>query len=419
MPEKVVHYAHKGHLVEMINDSEKGFQLVHRTPEGKMERSNQLEFGQKTLVGRTDSFIKNGTVLLPPPPHENLQDPCSLFLDIVAFLEKHVTWSGSFLIGAGAFVMSSWVYHRFDFFPALQFTGHPGSGKTVSLRVLREVCYHGAKFSSPTPAILYRAAEAYHPTLLIDEMDKELSSDIRAILREGSNRDGCITRCSPETFEPQSFRCYGPKVYAGQQPIHDAALSTRIINENMTLNRPAKHIGSSLPSTFVPEAELLRSRLLRWSMDNYWVLKPSVPPLVDLRQQQVFIPLFTVTPEEFHGELLSLASRQRKTLRNVIEGTLDGEVVAAIVALGRPEMIRPIEIAGQVNKMRGLDPDKELRHPDLVTARKIHEPLMRIGIDPTWKDRGEHGVIYRCSKDVLERICKSHGADDEPAELAS
>lgn len=399
--EKITHYAIDGHLLEMIRVSPNDYLLEHRPPSGPLQQVASIQLGQVSFSPLVDTFTTNGTVLLPPPASSKAQDPTTLFMDTLAFMERYVTWTQEFLVGAGAFVLSTWVYDRFEFMPALQFTGFPGTGKTRSLQVLRALCYHSAKISSPTSAVLHRIPSKYNVTLLIDEIDSKLAGDIRTILREGSSRDGCVVRCSPDTLEPQPFRCFGPKVYAGQHPIEDAALQSRIVTENMSTVRRAAHIGPTLPPQFEQESSELRARYLRWAMDTYFSLEPVIPSLPDTREQQVFIPLFTVTPQAFQGELFRLAERQGQATRRAAQETDDGEVVKALSDLGSPEVIRPKEVAAIVTRSRGLDPERD-RHPDFFTPKKAAVALRRLGIEPAGRD--EHGSIYWVSKEILERL---------------
>ena len=354
-----------------------------------------------------DSLISGSHVLLPPKPHPALQKTTALFEDMHRFTDRFVSWTPEFRVGAVAYAMATWIYTRFQFFGCLQLTGPPGSGKTRSLEVLGQFCYHATRMSNATAPILFRVAEQYHPTLLIDEIDADLGVDICNVLREGTSHDGKVFRNErdPHVFRPKAHSCFCPKIYAGQEPLTDSALMTRIISENMGLVPRRRDLPLVLPDDFQSEGESLRARLVRWGLDNQNNIEQVIPEGMNPRQQQLFLPLFTVTPEEYWPELRALAKRQIGQTRRAMEETEDGEVVTALRALKSPEKVRPGEVAKQVNLIRGVDP-MATRHPEYMTATKAGRCLKRLGLIPQGRDRTS--VIYAGNPDLLQRLYETY-----------
>jgi hypothetical protein len=312
--------------------------------------------------------------------------------------------------------MATWIYERFDFIPYLQLIGPPGSGKTRSLEVLNAVCYHAAKHTSPTAAVLFRMVSKYQPTLLIDEVDSGMRGDLRDILREGTSRDGKVIRCSSDDYQPHAYPCFSPKIYAGQEPITDPALVSRIIQENMARVVKAQHIGPSLAPNFRTDARNLQARLLRWALESFWNIEELDPVWADPRQRQVFLPLFTVAPNEFHGDLRLLMERQANSARVTMQDSLDGEVVAALKRMGSQLIIRPLDVAREVCSARGIDYEDARGNPERVGPEKIGNALKRLGIVECTRSAG--GMIYRVEANLLDRLYATYLPGEPPAETA-
>lgn len=411
----LTHYAEKGYVLELYRDDDGKYSFALRSPGGRIQlRVKSARIGGVHVELAEDSFVTGGVVVLPPQPADTPQETSVLLGDLLDFLPQHVTWSREFMVGAAAYVMATWVYERFQFFPYLQFIGPPGSGKTRSLDALASVCYHACKQSSPTAPILYRVVSKYHPTLLIDEVDSSVRSDLRNILREGSGRGGKVLRCRADNFEPQSYSCFGPKVYGGQEPITDAALASRMIQENMTLVSPAAHIGPSLSDGFESQAHNLRARLLRWELDHFWTLKLHDPGGKDARQRQLFQALFTVAPEKFHCDLHRLMERHHQAARKAMVDTPDGEIVIALKDMDSPEIVRPIDVARVVSEARGVNFDDDLHNPERVSAEKVGRALRRLGITDCGRD--DKGKLYRVQRAVLDRLYETYVPEPMAAE---
>jgi|GEM_PF-4761831 len=406
------HHSDNDHLVELFRSSKGELIFCHRDRSGSTEYGENVSIDGLTIKAPSDLVLGGPSIVLPPSPHSDPQEPDKLFLDVLGFMEDFVTWTPEFAVGAAAYVLASWVHECFQFMGYLQFIGPPSSGKTRSVDVLNQLCYHAALMNCPTSAILYRVIQAYHPTLIIDEMDADSGSVFRDILRSGTSRDGCVWRCKGDNhnYKAESFSCYGPKVYAGQHPIKDAALLTRLITENMSRVTPANHIPDTLPAAFYERGRELQSRLLRLKIDKFWSISERLPSLPDRRQRQVFIPLFTVAPEAFYPDLIKLAGRQLKSSQIAMRDTDDGEVVAALKEMRAPEQIRPIEVAKTVCAMRDLRYE-ETRHPDWMSAKTAGLILKRLGFEESTRDRA--GAIYFATTDQFEALFSRYLPEEE------
>jgi putative DNA primase/helicase len=104
-------------------------------------------------------------------------------------------------------------------------------GKSTAVIVCRHLCRAPLLSGNITPAALFRAVEAWKPTLLIDEADTfaKMNDELRGILNAGHTRDTAfVIRAEGDANEPRLFSTWAPKLVAaiGRLPdtIEDRAI---------------------------------------------------------------------------------------------------------------------------------------------------------------------------------------------------
>ncbi len=144
-------------------------------------------------------------------------------------------------------------------------------GKSTGVVVIRHTSRAPLLSGNITPAALFRAVEAWKPTLLIDEADTfaKMSDELRGILNAGHTRDTAfVVRAEGDANEPRLFSTWAPKVVAaiGRLPDTIEDRSIRIV-----LTR--KPVGIVKRDAFDPEGvrqdcEQPRRKLARFVLDN-------------------------------------------------------------------------------------------------------------------------------------------------------
>ena len=144
-------------------------------------------------------------------------------------------------------------------------------GKSTAVVLGRHLCRAPLLSGNITPAALFRAVEAWKPTLLIDEADTfaKMSDELRGILNAGHTRETAfVVRAEGDSNEPRLFSTWAPKLVAaiGRLPdtIEDRAI--RIV-----LTRKPTEI--SKRDAFDPEVvrrdcSETRRRLTRFALDD-------------------------------------------------------------------------------------------------------------------------------------------------------
>jgi hypothetical protein len=144
-------------------------------------------------------------------------------------------------------------------------------GKSTAVVVARHLCRAPLLSGNITPAALFRAVEAWKPTLLIDEADTfaTMHDDLRGILNAGHTRDTAfVVRAEGDANEPRLFSTWAPKLVAAIGRLPDT-IEDRSIRVVLT----RKPVEVKKRDAFDPEAVRrdctpVRRRLARFALDH-------------------------------------------------------------------------------------------------------------------------------------------------------
>ena len=172
--------------------------------------------------------------------------------------------------------------------------GPSGCGKSTLLELIVNLSLRPLAASNISPAAIYRAIEAWRPTLLIDEADTFLGSssseDMAGILNSGHNRGlAFVIRTTEVDGEhvPKSYSTFCPKVIAMIKAPADT-----IIDRSIVIRLERKLHTQRVDALAVDGSEQmrgLRSRILRWTKDHVETVKFEIhatPPMSNDRARQ-------------------------------------------------------------------------------------------------------------------------------------
>jgi len=262
-----------------------------------------------------------------------------LFNEIREFFVRHLDVRNALLYDVYAsFVMASWRPEDFTVVPYLFFLGPLASGKTRALECFHRLCYRAIMATSMSAASLFRALEAWHPTLLLDETEiynrKEMV-EVLALLNSGYRRGQYAIRIEKvEEGVPQiaMFDTFGFKVMAGTQELA-ATLQSRCILTNMT--KAVREV-----ELFIDEAkaEELRAKLLMYRFRNLGkncVDASSFSKLngyfQNARVIELFISLVHVTPKNQQDRLVECMDRIMRSRLDEEQASIEARVLDAIL----------------------------------------------------------------------------------------
>ena len=126
------------------------------------------------------------------------------------------------------YLMGTYVYEIFSFYPYIIFWGEKRTGKSKNLRLARCLAFNPLMSAHISPASLFRLTEIYQPTLLIDESDPitRKESEARNLLLSGYCKETPVWRTTEKlkavkTFQPEQYDLYSPKILAGIKKFDD------------------------------------------------------------------------------------------------------------------------------------------------------------------------------------------------------
>jgi hypothetical protein len=251
-----------------------------------------------------------------------------LFNELRQFFIEHLDVQNELFYDVYAcFVMASWRCEDFKVVPYLFFIGPLSSGKTRALECLQRLCYRGILAASMSAASLFRALEAWHPTIFLDETEiynrKEMV-EVLALLNSGYRKGQYAIRIEKiEEGTPQiaMFDTFGFKILAGTEELASTLQSRCIITP---MSRAVRQI-----NLFINEekAQDLRNSLLYYRFKN---LGKNVDCDVsefnrengyfhNARVIELFISLIQVAPTP------EVKQRLIKCMRQITQSRLDEE----------------------------------------------------------------------------------------------
>jgi putative DNA primase/helicase len=192
--------------------------------------------------------------------------------EVVDLFRAYVYATADQLVVLALWVAYSHIFDLFGVSPLLDLTSPvKRCGKTTACIVLRHLCRKPLLSGNLTPAALFRAVDAWQPTLLIDEADSfaKLSEELRGILNAGHTRDTAFTiRAEGDQNEPRLFSTWAPKVVAaiGHLPdtIEDRAIRVALVRKPTMIEKRDAFDTEAVRADCGP----VRQRVARFVLDN-------------------------------------------------------------------------------------------------------------------------------------------------------
>jgi hypothetical protein len=179
-----------------------------------------------------------------------------------------------------------------------------GCGKTRVLEILELLCANPQRFTSASPASIFRMMKE-SPTLLLDEVEalrnnkpSESAQAILSILNAGHRKGATVPRCVPPDWKVEHFPIYGPKAFAAIGRLPDTLVdrSFRIPMQRKTV---AQKIERFIFAKTPGEAEPIRSAVALWAESNRDAIHQTYSSMEDLRfladrEADLWMPVFAV-----------------------------------------------------------------------------------------------------------------------------
>jgi hypothetical protein len=221
-------------------------------------------------------------------------DGDALLRDIIRKLRKHNVISYEYALACALWTMFAWIHDEATFSPILCVTAaEMNSGKSTVLGVIAHLLPRCISSVDISKAALYRSIKRWNPSFAIDEFDNALAAsgdsdkaELRAVINSGHTRDSGVLRCITDEHTPEYFSTFCPKAIGMIGRNMPATTLSRCIFIEVQRKKRTERIEEKFRRRDDSELQSLRSRLLKWSMDNASAVgntNPSMPEGFDNR----------------------------------------------------------------------------------------------------------------------------------------
>lgn len=337
-----------------------------------------------------------------------------LFNEVRGFFVEHLDVADDLLYDVySCFVLASWRPEDFSVVPYLFFLGPLASGKTRALECFHRLCFRAVMASSMSAASLFRALEAWHPTLLLDETEvynrKEMV-EVLALLNSGYRRGQYAIRVEKvKGGNPQiaMFDTFGFKVLAGTEELAASLQSRCIVTKMSKAVKPVR--------LFIDEekAQTLRDKLLMYRFKNLGKNNGETLDGFDdfpnARVLELFISLITVAPSNsVRQRLADYMAEMVQNRLNEEQASIEARVFDAILKCeDKVENGRLSTQAVTEAFNEGL-PDREK-----VSSRLVGRVIARLGFEKCKISHGGLAGFYWDAR-LIERLKARYGLDASP-----
>lgn len=274
--------------------------------------------------------------LTDPEPWPDAVDGAGLLNEIAAIFKRFLALPNGAVEALSLWVLHAYVYMAFLITPRLAFTSATKRcGKTTAQTLTGALVPRPLTTANITTAALFRAVEAYAPTILIDEADMflEAREELRGVLNAGHFRPTAhVIRTAGDDHEVRLFSVWAPASVAliGKLP---GTLADRSIEIQMR-RKTADEVVERLRMDRLDEFENVRRKAVRWAQDNIEALRdadPDTPDELHDRAADNWRPLLAIA-DLAGGDWPEEARVAALTLSGVAEESGDGDIGPELLA---------------------------------------------------------------------------------------
>ena len=242
-----------------------------------------------------------GLLFADPAPWPEAVDGAALLDALAHTYRRFVSLPDGGAEALALWVVFTYALEAFDVAPILALCSPlKRCGKTTTEEVTTALAKRPLAAANVTVAALYRTVEQFAPTLIVDEADTFLLTNLalRGILNSGHTRaTAFVVRTAGH--EPRLFSTWGARMIAliGRLP---ATLEDRAIVLPMRRRAPGEAVDRMRRDGLLRQGDPLRRRTARWVADHLPALRaadPAVPAELDDRQADNWRPLLAIADE--------------------------------------------------------------------------------------------------------------------------
>jgi uncharacterized protein DUF3631 len=256
-------------------------------------------------------------VFADPEPWPEAVDGAALLDDLAQTYRRFVSLPDGGAEALALWIVFTYALDAFDVAPILALCSPvKRCGKTTTEDLTAALAYRPLPAVNITVAALYRTVEQFAPTLIVDEADTFVLTNLglRGIINSGHTRATAFV-IRTAGHEPRLFSTWGARMIAliGRLP---ATLEDRAIVLPMRRRALSEAVDRIRRTELRRQLDPLRRRAIRWVADHRTALRiadPAVPPELDDRQADNWRPLLAIA-DAAGGAWPNLARAAARTL---------------------------------------------------------------------------------------------------------
>lgn len=316
-------------------------------------------------------------------------DPQMLLTDISNTVRRFLICETETADAVALWIAMSWLIDAVQVAPLAVITSpEKRCGKSQMLTLMGKLVCRPIIASNISPAALFRAIDAWQPTLLVDEADAFMheNEELRGILNCGHTRDTAyVVRVVGDEHTPTKFHVWGAKALAGIGRLADTLMDRAII---LPLRRKLPHeqvdrLRYAEPGLFAELAAKL-ARLAEDYREAIRHARPELPAELNDRAQDNWEPLLAIA-EVAGGPWPGRAKAAALKLSGSDDGlSLGAELLSDIQEVFRAKGVERIASADLINALceDGEAPWLTYNRGKPITQRQVASKLRDYGIRP-------------------------------------
>jgi len=355
-----------------------------------------------------------------PVPAPEPQDGAVLLDDLAAQIRRFIAADTGSIDAMALWTVFAHIAGGAAVCPNLAFvSATKACGKSTALDVVSRLIPRSINIANITSTSLFRAVEAAHPSLIIDEADTmfKQNDELRCLLNAGFTRSAAqVLRTVGDDYEPRVFTVWAAKAFALIGRLPDT-LESRSVVIRMRRRLPDEAIERLRSDKDQGFAEL-QSRIARFIIDNDKAIladEPELPETLSDRQADVWRELCRIAdiaggdwPKRARHIALEFCAKSDD------DGDLSIQLLADIQTIfaGSPERdFWPSQAI--VDALNGLDeaPWADMNNGKGLTTNRLARMLQRFEIHTKtvrMGDRTPKGYVPASFADIFARFLQNN-----------
>lgn len=338
-----------------------------------------------------------------------------------SFFKRHVIATDASYVAITLWSAFTWTIDHAECAPMLALLSpEKRCGKSTAMRAIGRLVRRPLTASNVSAASIFRAIDAWQPTLLLDEGDTFVrdNEELRGVVNSGHTRDTAYVlrvETVDEKLVPRRFSTWGAKVIAmiGKPP-------GTILDRSVPVWMRRKMVQEKVQR--LPRANVLtelRQKLARFAVDHgadLSVVEPAVPEGLNDRAADCWAPLLAIA--DLAGESWGTAARTAAVALSGDDAAPDDGYGVQLLADVRTifdtrgqNRIRSVELLAALNE-DGERPWATLRNGRPMDARRLAQMLGSFGIKSSAHRFGTPDVQAGAGAVFVPDVAKGYVAAD-------